>query len=90
MKLINLNLRDDVVAEMDAVVKDFGFSNRTEFIRATIRDRIEEYRIKRGIQVLEKMRGMFKDNPTTEEEYERIREEAYKEYAAEIRKRSQA
>jgi metal-responsive CopG/Arc/MetJ family transcriptional regulator len=90
MKLINLNLRDDVVAEMDAVVKEFGFSNRTEFIRASIRERMEEYKMQKAIAALEKSRGVFKDNPTSDEEYERNREEAYKRYAAEIRARSRA
>jgi Arc/MetJ-type ribon-helix-helix transcriptional regulator len=90
MKLVNLNLRDDVVADIDSIVKEFGFANRAEFIRAALRDRVEEYRTKKALLALEKMRGMFKDDPTTDEEYERNREEAYKKFAAEVRARSRA
>lgn len=88
MKLINLNLRDDVVAEMDSIVKEFGFSNRTEFIRASIRERIEAYKLQKAIAALEKSRGVFKDSPTSDEEYERNREEAFKEIEAELKVRS--
>ena len=85
MKLVNLNLRDDVVADIDSIVKEFGFANRTEFIRASIRERIEEYKLQKAIKALEKSRGVFKDTPTSDEEFEQMRETAFENLLAKFK-----
>jgi Arc/MetJ-type ribon-helix-helix transcriptional regulator len=79
MKLINLNLRDDLIEQLDSAVKYFGFSNRSEFIRSVIRDKLEEYRMKKAIMELSRKRGSMKGKGFTDTEYEEARKEAFEE-----------
>ncbi|MDP3918434.1 MAG: ribbon-helix-helix domain-containing protein [Nanoarchaeota archaeon] len=42
MKLINLKLSDTFLEKIDETAKEFHYHNRTEFIRAAIREKIEQ------------------------------------------------
>jgi metal-responsive CopG/Arc/MetJ family transcriptional regulator len=77
MRMININMREDVVKQIDAVVSDFGFANRSEFIRSTLREKIEEYRTKQAIKALEKSKGALKGRNFTDEEIELARGKAF-------------
>ena len=86
MKLVNVKLSEDLLTQMDEIYSQFGFSNRTEFIRNALREKIEEYKLKKAIQQLRKSYGVFKHKQTTEEEYEKMREEGFKRFAARFKK----
>jgi len=92
MRMVNINLKEDVIKQIDAIVSDFGFANRSEFIRNAIQERLEGYRIKQAIKALERSRGMLKGKvkTMTEEEYEKAREEAFWELYRELKERPQA
>lgn len=77
-RLVNINLKDDVLKEIDAVVSNFGFTNRSEFIRSVIREKLEEYKVKKAIMSLSKSRGVIKNSKVfTSAEYEKAREDAF-------------
>ena len=84
MKLININLREDVVRQIDSVVSTFGFTNRSEFIRGVIQDKLEDYRVKQAIIDLSKNKGRMKGKGFTDEEYEKARVEAFEELSRRI------
>lgn len=42
MKLLTFKAGESLLHEMDRIVKEYHFSNRTEFIRAAIREKIEK------------------------------------------------
>jgi len=84
MKLITLKLEEGLLSQMDRLSPEFGFSSRTEFIRNALRDKVEEYRLKKAILRLEKSKGAFKGRETTEKEYEKARERAFKKMTAKL------
>ncbi|MCX6695506.1 MAG: ribbon-helix-helix domain-containing protein [Candidatus Altiarchaeota archaeon] len=84
MKLININLKEDVVRQIDSVVSTFGFTNRSEFIRGVIQDKLEDYRVKQAIIELSKNKGRMTGRGFTDEEYEKARVEAFEELSRRI------
>jgi len=82
MKLVNIKLSEDLLTQMDGIYAQFGYSNRTEFIRNALREKVEEYKLKQDIKKLRKAYGIFKHKQTTEEEYEKAREQAFEKIAA--------
>ncbi|MBM3309212.1 MAG: ribbon-helix-helix protein, CopG family [Candidatus Altiarchaeales archaeon] len=86
MKLVNIKLSEDLLTQVDEIYTQFGFSNRTEFIRNALREKVEEYKLKQDIKKLRKAYGIFKHKQTTEEEYEKMREEGFKKFAARFNK----
>lgn len=89
MKLVNLKLGEDLLTQIDDIVSQFGFANRTEFMRNALREKVEEYRMKQAILRLRKSYGIFKHKQTTEEEYEKMREEGLKRFLKRFNERSQ-
>lgn len=63
---------------MDTVMKEHNYSTKTEFIREAIRDKLTELEKEKMITHLKKLVGASKKK-TTEDEYERVREEVMKE-----------
>jgi len=45
MKLLTFKVSEALLKEMDRATVDFHFANRTEFIRAAIREKIERHRM---------------------------------------------
>jgi len=75
---ITVKLENKFLEEVDKTVKKIGYQNRTEFIRAALREKVEEVKLKKAILELSKLRGKA-PRKTTDEERERIRELAFKE-----------
>jgi metal-responsive CopG/Arc/MetJ family transcriptional regulator len=83
MKMITLKLEDGLLTQMDHLSTDFGFASRTEFIKAALRDKVEEYRLKQAILKMENGKGAFKGRKPTDEEA--VREAAFEKIAAKFR-----
>ena len=77
--MITLKLDSDFLDEIDSLVKSGSYHNRTEFIRSALRQKVEEAKIKDAMMKIAHLKGASKKK-TTEEEYERLREEVFEEY----------
>jgi len=75
-EMITLKLEDVFLRDIDAIVSNSGYQNRTEFIRNALREKIEEVRLKDAMIALSKLRGSSKGK-TTEKDLEKIRELAF-------------
>ncbi|MFT4326269.1 MAG: ribbon-helix-helix domain-containing protein [Candidatus Woesearchaeota archaeon] len=52
--LIHTKVEEDMKHEMDAIAKEFHFSNTSEFIRDSIRKNIEAYKKKQTQEIIKK------------------------------------
>ena len=77
-EMITVKLEDTFLDDIDSIVKKEGYQNRTEFIRAALRERIEKIKLKKVMIELSKFRGKA-PRKTTDDERERIRELAFRE-----------
>jgi len=83
---VNFRIRKDLLLEIDKIVQEGFYSNKSELFKEAIRRILEEYKTKRLISELKKKQGEGKRlgiNEPTEEEFEKIREEVGKEYLKE-------
>jgi Arc/MetJ-type ribon-helix-helix transcriptional regulator len=76
--LVTFKLDDKFLKEVDDVVERSSFSNRTDFIRAALRDKVDEVKFKEIYERLGKFKGISKKK-TTDAEIHRIREQALQE-----------
>ncbi|MEM3374665.1 MAG: ribbon-helix-helix domain-containing protein [Candidatus Woesearchaeota archaeon] len=76
-EMISLTLEENFLKEIDEIVKTYNFSSRTELIRAALREKIEELKLKNSIIAISKLKGISKKK-TTEEDLEKIRELIFK------------
>jgi len=77
-ELVTFKMEDTLLKDVDKTSKAAGFHNRTEFIRAALRDKIEEVKLKHAMIEIGKIRGKS-PRKTTDEELEKIREKAFNE-----------
>lgn len=84
-ELVTFKMEHDFLQQVDLTAKNSGFQNRTEFIRAALRDKISEARMKEAVAELSKLRGKA-PRKTTDEEREKIREQVSKELIASLSK----
>jgi metal-responsive CopG/Arc/MetJ family transcriptional regulator len=75
-EMITLKLEDVFLRDIDAIVSDSGYQNRTEFIRNALREKIEEIRLNRAMISLSHLKGTSK-RKTTEKDLEKIRKLAF-------------
>jgi Arc/MetJ-type ribon-helix-helix transcriptional regulator len=82
-ELVTFKMDSSFLKKIDSTIKSAGFHNRTEFIRAALREKLEEVQKKRFFAEVDRIRksGGIKISP---EEYERIREESAKEVMREV------
>jgi len=85
MRMITLKLEDGLLSQMDRVSGDFGFASRTEFIRAALRDKVEDYRLKEAILKLDKSKGALKGKNKVDIDCDSAREMAYERIASRFR-----
>jgi metal-responsive CopG/Arc/MetJ family transcriptional regulator len=79
IELVTFKLDDKFLREVDAVVKKSGFSNRTDFIRDALREKVSEIKLKEAMIEIGRLKGKSKKK-TTDEMLERIREEVFREF----------
>lgn len=81
--LITLKLNKNFLKELDLVVKKHKYHNRTEFIRAALREKMEQARLQQIKKEIWKLKGASK-RKTTDEEYEEMRRRGFEEWAASL------
>lgn len=77
-ELVTFKMDDAFLEEVDKTAKASGFQNRTEFIRAALREKIEETKLKEAMIQLSKMRGKAK-RIVSDEERHKVREQLFEE-----------
>ena len=81
--MITVKLEDIFLNDIDSIVKNEGYQNRTEFIRNALREKIEEIKLKKAMMELAHFKGSAKKK-TTEENYEKIRAKAFEEISKKL------
>ena len=79
METVTFKLQEDVIKKIDTVLKPLHFSNRTEFIRESIRDKLNSIEKDVVLQQLALFKGASK-RKTSDKELHKIREKVFKEY----------
>lgn len=93
MEHISIQLEASVARQVDAAMREFHYSTKTEFIRECIRDKLKqlaaERERKKAFQALLAARGIFKGRgkAKTDEEFRKLREEAGQEFMGMLEKR---
>lgn len=82
-EMITLKLDDVFLNDVDRLIKNEGYQNRTEFIRNAIREKIEEIKLKKAMMELAHLKGSIKKK-TTEGDYEKIRAKAFEEISKKL------
>jgi len=82
-EMITVKLEDIFLNDIDSIVKNEGYQNRTEFIRNALREKIEEIKIRKAVLELAYLKGSAKKK-TTEESYEKIRAKAFEEISKKL------
>ena len=77
-ELVTFKMEHDFLEDVDQTAKVACFQSRTEFIRAALREKIEEVKLKQAMIELGKLRGKA-PKKTTDEERERIRDKVFEE-----------
>ena len=83
-ELVTFKMEPEFLKEVDKTVKSAGFQNRTEFIRASLREKIDDVKLKKAMIELSKLKGISRKK-TSDEEYERNREKAFEEIAKKLK-----
>jgi len=83
--MITVKLEDVFLNDIDNIVKNEGYQNRTEFIRNALREKIEEIKLRKAMLELAHFKGSTKKKKkTTEESYEKIRAKAFEEISKKL------
>jgi Arc/MetJ-type ribon-helix-helix transcriptional regulator len=84
MELVTFKMESRFLDEVDQALKSFGFHSRTEFIRESIREKIEELKLKKAMIELAHLKGLSKKK-TGEAELESIRLKVFEELKTKIK-----
>lgn len=80
VELITLKLEENFLEEVDSTVKRNGFSSRTDFIRAALREKMEKIKLKEDLAMIRANWGKSK-RKTTDKEFHAVRERIFNEFA---------
>jgi len=78
-ELVTFKMEQGFLKDVDETVKMAGFQNRTEFIRAALREKVEGIKLKQAMMELGKMKGKSSVK-TGEDERAAIREKVFEEF----------
>jgi Arc/MetJ-type ribon-helix-helix transcriptional regulator len=78
-EMITLKLDSGFLKEIDAIVKKENYQNRTEFIRESLRINVDKEKMKQTMKEIAKLKGAWKGKKTTPEEFEEMREKAFRQ-----------
>ena len=67
VELITFKLEHTFLNEIDKISKEAGYSNRTDFIRNALREKLDEIKLKKAMIELSQMKGKSKRRVTDEE-----------------------
>ncbi len=79
-ELITFKADSKFIKEVDKAVKELGYHSRTEMIRQSLRKNVDEAALKKTMAELAHLKGAAKKH-ITEEEYERVRQQVFEEFA---------
>ena len=57
IELVTFKMEKQFLKEVDAVVRNNGFSNRTDFIRNALREKLSDIRLREDLKKIAEMRG---------------------------------
>ena len=77
-ELVTFKLDEKFLDEVDEIAKESGFSNRTDFIRNALREKVDEIKLKEAMVRLSKLKGSYK-RKITNEEIHKVREKILQE-----------
>ena len=80
METVTFKLQEDVIKKIDAVLKPLHFSNRTEFIRDSIREKLNSIEKDVVLQHLVAFKGAAKKK-ISDKDLHKIRNKVSSEYA---------
>ena len=83
-ELVTFKMEHTFLEEVDRVVKSSRFHNRTEFIRAALREKVDDAKLNEAMMQIAHLKGASK-RKTTDEERERIREKVFEEFDKKLR-----
>ena len=83
-KMITLKLDNIFLNDVDKIIKNEGYQNRTEFIRNALREKIEEIKLKKAMIELAYLKGKVKKK-TNVNDYEKIRTQAFEKISQKLR-----
>ncbi len=75
-EMITLKLDDKFLKDIDKVVKKQNYQSRTEFIRNSLREKLNKIKIQEAILEFNQLKGKSKSK-TSNAQYERIRKKAF-------------
>lgn len=80
METVTFKLQETVLRKVDQVLKPLNFSNRTEFIREAVREKLNKIETEQFMRKLAKFKGAAKTT-VSDERMHQVREEVAREYA---------
>ncbi len=83
-EMITMKLESGFLKEIDSVVGEEGYQNRTEFIRNALREKIEKSRLNKALLEIANLKGAS-SKKTSLKDYEIIRGTIFKELCKELR-----
>lgn len=78
-EMITMKIDGKFLKEVDEVVKKENYQNRTELIRAALREKVDEAKLKQAMKEMAHLKGAWKGKKTTPKEFEEMREKAFDE-----------
>lgn len=82
-ELVTFKMEKSILQDVDRTVKSAGYHTRTEFIRAALREKVDEAKLKQVMAEIRKTKGKAK-RQTTDEERARTRQEVFEEMLREF------
>ena len=82
-EMITVKMDHIFLGEVDNVVKNEGYQNRTEFIRNALREKVEAIKLKKAMMELAHLKGSAKKK-STENDYEKIRAKTFEEISKKL------
>jgi metal-responsive CopG/Arc/MetJ family transcriptional regulator len=79
METISLKMNNNLLKDIDKILKKHRYSTRTEFIREAIRQKLTELEKKELLKAVAKVHGSIK-RKTTDKQLHEAREQLAKEY----------
>ena len=75
--MINVRLGEKLISEVDNLVKVSTYNSRTEFIRESVRIRLDEMNKQAAIASIRSRMGQGKGKEISDEEFRKIREQVF-------------
>ena len=70
--MITLKMDRKFLKEVDNIVEEEGYKNRTELIRKSLRESVDKIKLKKAMIEVGKLKGISKTK-VTKEQYEKVR-----------------